>query len=157
MEAIEPCSQKHMQTAIQSLCLTTAHSIPLSPYLTCSALHLLTECCGRCVTRGKAVWDQLFSVSYCKARNEREWKRVRRKRGRWRTYGIWGPSFLPLPSSPLFPLISHTWDHSSLWNQHPTKTLLSLISSLSSSPIHMLSSLRHLFSLCLFSNILHLF
>ncbi len=96
-------------------------------------------------------------MSQCKAWNERELKRERRKRGRWRTYGVRGPSFLPLPSSPLLPLISPTWDHYSLRNQHPTKTLLSLISSLSPSPIHMLSYLCHFFSLCLFYSLLRLF
>lgn len=40
--------------------------------------------------------------------NERE---SEERGGRWRTYGVWRPSFLPLPSSSLFPLISHTWDH----------------------------------------------
>lgn len=75
-----------------------------------------------------------------------KWKgmRVRRKRGRQRTYGVWRPSFLPLPSSPLFPLISHTWDHYSSWNQHPTKNLLSLISSLS---LFLLSPLLHPYAL----------
>lgn len=50
----------------------------------------------------------------------------------------------PPPSFPLLPLISHTWDHYSSWNQHPTKSLLSLISSLSLPPLSTPSICSHL-------------
>lgn len=61
-----------------------------------------------------------------------------------------------------FLLISHTWDHYSSWIQHPTKILLSLISSLSLPPLSLphpyaLISLSPFFSLCLFSNLLCVF
>lgn len=93
-------------------------------------------------------------VQSLKWKGMKEWE----ERGKDREHMVYGDlvSF-PLSSSPPFPLISHTWDHYSSWNQHPTKTPLSLISSRSSSPIHMLSSLCHLFSLCLFYNLLHFF
>jgi len=128
----------------KSICKQSQNHHPFSPTVTLLNLQhnaIVAQDSGRNTKwRGgrKAIQDQLVSVSQCKDGNKREWKRVRRKGERWRTYGVWRPSFLPLPSSPLFPLISHTWDHYSSWNQHPTKTLLSLISCLSLPPLPLL-------------------
>lgn len=83
--------------------------------------------------------------------NKREMKEGE-ERGVAGEHMVYGVLVSSPPSSPLFSLILlHTWHHYSLWNQHPTKILLSLISfPLTLSHIHMFSSL------CLFSTLLRL-